>query len=197
VDRPGARRMPHRQPIVAAVLVALSGCEGSESPPVTDTAAPAAMDGSTPDGPADAERDLGVEVRVEGADARVEGSAPDLPAAVDAGTPYAVMTWSFQRCCPTDGLVFVRLIDKGNAQQRMLGPIRNPGEILSATFECATGAQICFGAYEAGSISGSQPLQWCLGQFGQAERPDCCQSCSGQTIRTQLECPQGLPGACF
>ena len=74
MNRPGALRMPHCQPIVAAILVALTGCDGSESPPVADSAAPAAMDGSAPDGAADAERDVGAEVRGEGADARPEVS---------------------------------------------------------------------------------------------------------------------------
>jgi hypothetical protein len=174
---------------VVLITLLLGACAGGESPgadhpeaspPSGSTTADAAADSAPPDAPA----------------APVDGRPPDL-AATDATNATVAMTWTFRKCCPTDGLVLIRLLDKSTGQQKMVGPLANPGDTASATLTCAPGAQICWGAYEAGSISGSQPLHWCLGQNETAERPDCCRPCSDQTIRTQLDCPQGLPGACF
>jgi hypothetical protein len=171
-------------------MIVLAGCEG-ETPGPLGPDGDAVMDAS-------AEHESGEADGPDAGDGAVQSDAPvspDRPTPQDAGET-AFMMWIFQKCCPTDAFVLIRLIDKTTGEQALLGPIERPTETASASFQCQRGHPICFGAYELGSLSGSRPLEWCLGQNGGPEDPGCCAPCSDQSIRTRLECLVTLPGVC-
>lgn len=161
----------HRPALLAAVVLALSGCTGQTGPSgPTTTKAPPMVAPATPPPPPPA-------------------PAP-TPAPTAPPSTSAAMTWTISDGCSDGRGLQVKFYDKTNGGVWPSGSthyLASPGGSVVRTLGCTRGARVCFGATTDPSTS----TYWGVGLDGSRGCDSCCNTCDDVSVSRNLTCSSG------